>query len=85
MDVTSYLPPTVVTALRQSKQTVGCLPVRQTDDTAFYPIAHECPTEDGLVSIVPVSFPVCLFIHLTHSFVGSHRDHARKYVIVVDP
>jgi hypothetical protein len=37
---------------------------RRTDDTAFRPIARECPTEDGLVSIVPV----CLFTHLTHSF-----------------
>ncbi|KAF8505505.1 tRNA synthetases class II-domain-containing protein [Russula emetica] len=48
VDVTSYLPPTVVTTLRHSEQTVGCLPVRQSDDAAFYPIAHECPTEDGL-------------------------------------
>ena len=65
MDVTSYLPPIVVSALRHSEQTVACLPVRRcNDDTAFHPNARECPTEDGLVSVVPV----CLFTHLTHSF-----------------
>ncbi|KAI9510444.1 tRNA synthetases class II-domain-containing protein [Russula earlei] len=49
VDITSCLPPTIVTALGHSEQTVSCLSVRQSDDTAFYPIAHECPTEDGLV------------------------------------
>jgi aspartyl-tRNA synthetase len=48
VDVTSYLPKIVVTALGHFEQTVGCLPVRQSCDTAFYPIAHECLTEDGL-------------------------------------
>ncbi|KAI0303133.1 tRNA synthetases class II-domain-containing protein [Russula brevipes] len=48
MDVTSCLPPSIVTALKHSEQSVGCLSVRQAGDTAFYPIVHECPTEDGL-------------------------------------
>jgi aspartyl-tRNA synthetase len=60
VDVTSYLPQTVATAVRHSEQTVGCLPVRRSSDTAFYPIAHECLTEDGLVSITPVPFLVCV-------------------------
>jgi hypothetical protein len=54
MDVTSCLPPSIVTALKHSEQSVGCLSVRQAGDTAFYPIVHECPTEDGLVSAVPI-------------------------------
>ncbi|KAH9999427.1 tRNA synthetases class II-domain-containing protein [Russula vinacea] len=48
VDVTSSLPQIVVTTLGYSEQTIGCLPVRQSCDTAFYPIAHECLTEDGL-------------------------------------
>lgn len=63
MDVTSSLPQIVVTTSGHSEQTIGCLPVRQSCDTAFYPIAHECLTEDGLVSIVPVPSLVCLCSH----------------------
>jgi len=48
VDITSSLPPSIVTALERSEQTICCLPVRQSDDTAFYPIARECPSEDSL-------------------------------------
>ncbi|KAI0002982.1 tRNA synthetases class II-domain-containing protein [Russula compacta] len=48
VDVTSCLPPSIVTALGHSEQTVSCLSVRRSGDTSFHPIAHECPTEDGL-------------------------------------
>lgn len=63
MDVTSYLPQTVVTTIRHSEETISCLPVRKSD-IDFYPIADECPAEDGLVS------NICLivFIHLDYSF-----------------
>jgi aspartyl-tRNA synthetase len=63
VDVTSYLPQVVASTLRHSEQTVGCLLVRRSSDTAFYPIAHECPTEDGLVSTDPVPFLVYLCSH----------------------
>lgn len=36
--------------------------MRRSSDTAFYPIAHECLTEDGLVSITSVPFLVCVHI-----------------------
>ena len=63
VDVTSYLPQIVVTELQHAGQSVACLPVRQSGDTAFYPVAHECLTEDGLVSIVPVPFFASLSLH----------------------
>ena len=50
VDVTSCLPPSIVTALGHSEQTVSCLSVRRPGDTSFHPVAHECPTEDSLVS-----------------------------------
>ncbi|KAI9448301.1 tRNA synthetases class II-domain-containing protein [Lactarius indigo] len=52
VDVSSYLPQSVVTAMGHSKESVGCVAVRQSDDASFYPIAHDCPTEDGLDRIV---------------------------------
>jgi len=48
MDVSSFLPQTIVTAMGYSRETISCLAVRQSDDASFYPIAHDCPTEDGL-------------------------------------
>ncbi|KAH9077449.1 tRNA synthetases class II-domain-containing protein [Lactarius deliciosus] len=37
---------------RFHEESVGCVAVRQSDDASFYPIAHDCPTEDGLDRIV---------------------------------
>ncbi|KAH9963187.1 tRNA synthetases class II-domain-containing protein [Russula dissimulans] len=48
VDITSLLPPSIVTALGRSEQTISCLPVRLSDDTAFHPIARECSSEDSL-------------------------------------
>ena len=54
VDITSCLPPSVITALGRSEQSISCLPVRQSDGTAFHPIARECPSEDSLVSPTPI-------------------------------
>ncbi|KAI0301810.1 tRNA synthetases class II-domain-containing protein [Multifurca ochricompacta] len=55
VDVTSCLPASTFTALRHSGETVGCLSARQSGDIAFHPIAHQCPTEDGLDRVVITS------------------------------
>jgi aspartyl-tRNA synthetase len=48
MEVCSYLPQSVITAMGYSRESISCLAVRQSDDASFYPVAHDCPTEDGL-------------------------------------
>ncbi|KAH9978060.1 tRNA synthetases class II-domain-containing protein [Lactifluus volemus] len=55
VDITSCLPPNAITVIARSGETIVCLPVRQSGDAAFYPIAHECLTEDGLDRIVITS------------------------------
>ncbi|KAI0254287.1 tRNA synthetases class II-domain-containing protein, partial [Lactifluus subvellereus] len=55
VDITSCLPPSAITILAHSGETVGCLPVRQSGDATMYPIARECPTEDSLDRIVITS------------------------------
>ncbi|KAI0269253.1 tRNA synthetases class II-domain-containing protein [Gloeopeniophorella convolvens] len=52
VDVSSCLPASAVTAAWDSGETVGCLAVRQSDDTAFHPIAVDCPIEDRLDRVV---------------------------------
>lgn len=69
VDVTSCLPPSIITALEHSEQSIGCLPVRQSD-AAFHPVARECLTEDGLVSSARFSLTS---IHALRSF--AHRMH----------
>lgn len=76
VDVTPYLPPIVVTALRHSEQIVGCLTVRRSDDTVFYPIAHECPTEDGLDRIEITSENMSSW--LIHSPIIQNSTHRGK-------
>ena len=63
MDLSSFLPQSVITAMGYSRETINCLAVRQSDDSSFYPIAHDCPTEDGLVSSIS-----CYWKHVRGSF-----------------
>jgi hypothetical protein len=63
-----------------SKESVGCLAVRQSDDTSFHPIAHDCPTEDGLVSLI--SCHVVELIRGSFAYQGPRHDNDGKRVLV---
>lgn len=52
VDVSSHLPQSAITAMGYSRESVCCIAVRQSGDASFYPIAHDCPTEDGLDCIM---------------------------------
>ena len=82
MDVSSYLPQSVITAMGYSRESIYCLAVRQSEDTSFYAIAHDCPTEDGLVSLSHVNHGTySRLIHLS-IVIGLHYDNGRKRVLV---
>ena len=82
MDVSSYLPQSVITAMGYSRESICCLAVRQSEDASFYAIAHDCPTEDGLVSLSHVNHGT--FLRLIHPsiVIGPHYDNGRKHVLV---